>query len=108
MTIGELAEAVGITQPGATRSVAQLARVQMVKVTHGREDQRQRLVALTPRGREQVERGRREVWPQIEAAVADLCAGLNGPLLRQLAAIEDGLAERPLDRRVAKPLRRRT
>jgi hypothetical protein len=31
--------------------------------------------------------------------VAELCGGLSGPILEQLAAIEDGLAEAPLARR---------
>jgi hypothetical protein len=57
------------------------------------------MVTLTPKGKRQVEFGQREIWPRIEAAVADLCAGLSGPLLEQLAAIEDGLAERSLPKR---------
>jgi hypothetical protein len=39
------------------------------------------------------------VWPRIEYAVTDLCGKLSGPLLKQLALIEDGLAAKPLDRR---------
>ncbi|TIS34569.1 MAG: transcriptional regulator, partial [Mesorhizobium sp.] len=42
------------------------------------------------------------VWPRIEGAVAELCADLSGPLLGQLAAIEDRLAATPLDRRADK------
>lgn len=100
LTIGELAEAVGITQPGATRAVAQLGKIGMVKARPGRADQRQRIISLTTKGQRQVDFGRREIWPEVEAAVADLCAPLSGPLLDQLAAIEDGLTERPLDRRI--------
>ncbi len=100
LTIGELAEAVGITQPGATRTVGQLVKLGMVKARPGRDDQRQRIVSLTAKGRQQVAFGKREVWPKVEAAVADLCGGLSGPLLDQLAAIEDGLTERPLDQRI--------
>jgi len=54
-----------------------------------------------------VEFGKREIWPAIEAAVDDLCRDLSGPLLEQLAKIEQGLAERPLDRRAATGARRR-
>jgi DNA-binding MarR family transcriptional regulator len=99
LPIGELAAAVGITQPGATRSVGQLARIGMVRARPAAGDQRQRIVSLTPKGEEQIAYARRTVWPCIETAVADLCAGLAGPLLDQLAAIEDGLAALPLDRR---------
>ena len=99
LTIGELAEAVGITQPGATRTLAQLVELGLVEARASDEDQRRKLMSLTPAGRELVEFSRREVWPRIEAAVRDLCADLNGPLLDQLGAIEDGLASAPLKRR---------
>jgi DNA-binding MarR family transcriptional regulator len=106
LTIGGLAEAVGVTQPGATRSVAQLIKHGVVAARSGRDDQRQRVISLTAKGRRAVEIGRREIWPRIEAAVADLCAGLSGPLLDQLAQIEDGLSERPLGRRPDEARRR--
>jgi DNA-binding MarR family transcriptional regulator len=99
LTIGDLADAVGITQPGATRAVSQLAKVGLVSTRPGRDDQRQRIVSLSAKGRRQVDFARREVWPRIESAVADLCGGLRGPLLDQLAAIEDGLNDAPLVRR---------
>jgi DNA-binding MarR family transcriptional regulator len=80
----------------------------MVKARPGRDDQRQRIVSLTAKGRRQVEFGKREVWPRVEAAVASLCKGLAGPLLDQLGQIEDGLSERPLDRRVVDARGRKT
>lgn len=109
LTIGELAESVGITQPGATRAVAQLAKIGMVRARPGRDDQRQRIISLTAKGQGQVDFGKREIWPEVEAAVADLCETLSGSLLDQLGALEDGLTERPLDKRIAdKKKRRRT
>jgi DNA-binding MarR family transcriptional regulator len=99
LTLGQLAEAVGVTQPGATRSVAQLIERGMLKARPARDDQRQRIVSLAAKGQHEVDRARREVWPRIEAAVADLCGALEGPLLDQLAGIEDGLAVQPLNRR---------
>jgi DNA-binding MarR family transcriptional regulator len=100
LTIGELAEAVGITQPGATRTVAHLGRLGLVSMRQPQTDQRRRVISLTAKGRKQVDVGKRETWPLVEAAVADLCAGLSGPLLDQLAALEDGLADRPLEKRI--------
>ena len=100
LTIGELADAVGITQPGATRVVSQLIALDLIKVQLSPEDQRRKIITLSRKGQELIDRSKRQVWPRIENAVADLCAGLSGPLLKQLAAIEDGLAEKPLDRRV--------
>ena len=98
-TVGELAEAVGITQPGATRAIGQLAKLGLLRLRPGRDDQRQRVVTLTPKGRQAVELGKREIWPRVVAAVADLCRDLSGSLLDQLTQLEDGLAEQPLDRR---------
>jgi DNA-binding MarR family transcriptional regulator len=105
LTVGEIAEALGVTQPGATRNVAELARKGLVKVAPGKNDQRQRVVTLTAKGRRLVETGQREVWPRIEAAVVELCANLGGPLLDQLTAIEDGLAEQSLLKRAEKNTR---
>lgn len=102
LPVGELAQSLGVTQPGVTRSVSLLADLGLVEVTQSNDDQRRRMVALTKSGQRLVDVAKRDVWPRIESAVADLCRDLSGPLLDQLAAIEDGLATAPLDRRVKK------
>jgi len=107
LTIGELADAVGITQPGATRTLAQLVDLGMVTARHAPEDQRRRVISLSRKGQLVIEHAKREVWPRLEKAVADLCGELSGPLLGQLATIEDGLAALPLDRRGRAPARQR-
>lgn len=101
LTIGDLAAAIGMTQPGVTRGVTLLAELGLVKSRAEARDQRRRIVSLSAEGERTVAFAKREVWPRIEAAVADLCSGFATPLLRQLAAIEDRLDERPLDRRGA-------
>ena len=100
LTIGEMAAAVGITQPGVTRAVGQLVELGLLSTESAPDDQRRRIVSLTQEGRRLVAQAKREVWPRINAAAADLCGGLEGTLLDQLAAIEDGLSALPLDRRV--------
>ena len=102
LPVGELAQSLGITQPGVTRSVSLLADLGLVEVTQSDGDQRRRMVSLTRSGQSLVDVAKRDVWPRIESAVADLCRDLSGPLLHQLAAIEDGLAVAPLDRRAGK------
>ncbi|EHH04015.1 MarR family winged helix-turn-helix transcriptional regulator [Mesorhizobium amorphae] len=99
LPVGELAQSLGIAQPGVTRSVSLLAELGLVEVGQSNNDQRRRIVSLTRDGRRLVDVAKRDAWPRIEKAVADLCADLSGPLLDQLAAIEDGLAAVPLDRR---------
>ncbi|MBZ9817801.1 MarR family winged helix-turn-helix transcriptional regulator [Mesorhizobium sp. CA7] len=98
--VGELARSLGIAQPGVTRSVALLAELGLVEVNPSQDDQRRRIVSLSRNGRRLVDQAKREIWPSIENAVGDLCADLSGPLLGQLAAIEDRLAATPLHRRV--------
>jgi DNA-binding MarR family transcriptional regulator len=100
LSIGELAEAVGITQPAATRASSLLVKAGLLRIEPAPDDQRRRVLSLTRKGRQLVDRARREIWPHVESAVADLCCGLTGPLLDQLASIEDALAEKPLHRRV--------
>lgn len=102
LTIGELTLAVGTSQPGVTRTVSQLAAQGFLEVRQSSDDQRRRVVELTPAGQEIVRHSKQHIWPRIEAAVKDLCEDLSGPLLHQLAAIEQGLAAAPLHRRAAK------
>ncbi|WP_027054893.1 MarR family winged helix-turn-helix transcriptional regulator [Mesorhizobium erdmanii] len=102
LPVGELAQSLGVTQPGVTRSVSLLADIGLVEVIQANDDQRRRVVSLTSGGQQLVDAAKRDAWPRIERAVADLCSGLSGPLLEQLAAIEDGLAAAPLARRVEK------
>ena len=99
LTIGELAEAVGVSQPGVTRSVSRLTELGLVTVSHEAGDRRRRTVRLTPRGAGIVETARDIVWPHVTAAVVGLCADLDGPLLGQLGEIEARLDREPLDRR---------
>jgi DNA-binding MarR family transcriptional regulator len=101
LTVGELALAVGISQPGITRTVSQLVDLGLLDLTPSEEDQRRKLASLTKRGQDLIDHSRRTVWPHIEAAVAEICGDLTGPLLDQLAAIETGLSEAPLVRRGA-------
>ena len=95
LTVGELAEAVGVSQPGITRSVARLAEQGLITVTHESGDRRRRSVQLTPAGDEVVARARTEVWPHVEAAVIEACDGLDGPLLGELAELEARLDRDP-------------
>jgi len=105
LTIGQLAEAVGVSQPGATRTVGQLAEAGLLEIATTADDLRRRSVTLTRQGKKLVETGKRESWPVIHAAVKALCAEAPGDLLAHLAAIEDGLAAVPLAKRV--PVRRK-
>lgn len=101
LSVGALASALGVSQPGITRSVGQLARQGVVTVERSDADQRAKVVDLTDAGRHWVEHGRRVVWPLIEVCVAELTAGQSGPLLDQLDHLEQGLAETSFAQRIA-------
>ncbi|MFC5066877.1 MarR family winged helix-turn-helix transcriptional regulator [Flaviflagellibacter deserti] len=104
LAVGELAEAIGVTQPGATKTTIQLVGLGFVRVEQSPEDQRRKIVGLTEKGQAVVDTAKRELWPLIDHAVADLCGGLDAPFLDQLVRIEDGLTAAPLARRVGKNL----
>jgi DNA-binding MarR family transcriptional regulator len=99
LTIGDLAQAVGISQPGATRTISQLQDLGYLELNAAPEDQRRKLASLTKKGQALVDRSKETVWPQIEKAVIDICGDLSGTLLEQIAAIENALAAAPLGRR---------
>ncbi|MGZ3707736.1 MAG: MarR family winged helix-turn-helix transcriptional regulator, partial [Bdellovibrionota bacterium] len=101
LTIGDLAKAVGVTQPGTTRMVGQLSDAGLVAVVASKKDQRRKEVSLTAEGKRLVATGRKVAFPAVERAVRDLCEELTGSLLEQLDAIEDGLAAKSLYRRAS-------
>jgi DNA-binding MarR family transcriptional regulator len=94
--VGELTEAVGISQPGVTRMLDKLEADGLVCSTQLVDDRRVRTIALTRSGRQLISRSKRTAWPMIEAAVADACAGPALPLLAVLAALERALVTAPL------------
>ncbi len=102
LTVGEMAETVGMTQPGATRALGQLEAEGLVEIPQATDDARRKSVTLTKQGKRLVEIGKRDVWPLIDAAVKEACRKLSGSLLEQLAGLEDGLADEPIDRRAAR------
>jgi DNA-binding MarR family transcriptional regulator len=88
MTIGEIAQAAGLTQPAATQTVALMARTGLVKVTASREDARRRAVRLAPAGARLLPR-LQAAWDATRRAAQALDAELAHPLS---AAVDDALA----------------
>ena len=104
MTIGELAAALGVSQPGVTRSVRQLEAAGLVEAAPAGSDQRRRPVMLTEKAAGIVDRAQAELWPHVEAAVREMCGAVEGSFLQQLDAIEDALDRMPIDRRAEKKI----
>ncbi|TVV71001.1 bifunctional helix-turn-helix transcriptional regulator/GNAT family N-acetyltransferase [Sphingomonas solaris] len=96
LTIGQLVEAVGVSQPGVTRAIGQLIELGLARSDTGR-DQRQRTISLTEAGVAAMARARLHVWPRVEEAVATLCGGDAAVFLDRLTEVENALAATPLD-----------
>jgi DNA-binding MarR family transcriptional regulator len=113
--VGELSQAVGVSQPVVSRSLLGLEASGLVESTPVAADRRVRRVRLSRKGRELVRHAKSAVWPLIDAAVAQACRSLKGSLLEQLSALEAALEQAPLAQRASaetsvppKPFRRRS
>ena len=98
-TVGGLSEALGFSQPTVTRAIARLVAMGLVDVSRVHRDQRHKTISLTEAGQHAMARSKLLVFPRVEAAVKEMTHDLSGPLLAQVAALEERLAERPLDQR---------
>ena len=96
LTIGQLVQAVGISQPGVTRSIGQLVDLGIVQSEQG-EDQRQRTISLTPAGIGVLARARLYVWPQVEEAVHALFGGRADAFVDRVTELGAGLEATPID-----------
>jgi len=94
--VGDLTEAMGISQPGVTRMLDKLEEAGLVRSVQSTDDRRVRSIELSKTGRQLVSKSKRAVWPVIEAAVADACDGRAQSLLATLSALEEALAAAPL------------
>ncbi|RJX68232.1 GNAT family N-acetyltransferase [Tsuneonella suprasediminis] len=100
-TIGQLAEEIGVSQPGVTRSVNQLAKLDILTDAPA-ADQRTRLVELTQAGRYAAHRATHDMWSRIGMAAEELMAGASGSFLDQIAAIEAALDEGSIAERASR------
>jgi DNA-binding MarR family transcriptional regulator/N-acetylglutamate synthase-like GNAT family acetyltransferase len=100
MTVGEMVNAAGISQPAVTRSLSLLVEQGLIETSHIHKDQRHKTISLTESGRDVLRISKSEIWPQVEAAAIGLCENGSGPLTGQLDAIEDALSAQDLYQRV--------
>jgi DNA-binding MarR family transcriptional regulator len=96
VSVGELAEALGASQPGVTRMLDRVQEEGLVESTQPVVDRRVRTIGLTKAGRQLVSKAKRTVWPAVDTAVADACSGPARSLLAALASLEEALAAMPL------------
>ncbi|MEE7493866.1 bifunctional helix-turn-helix transcriptional regulator/GNAT family N-acetyltransferase [Methylobacterium oryzae] len=100
LTIGDAAAALGVSQPAATRTAAGLVELGLLDEARSDADLRQKALTLSTAGRALMARAKDALWPRVDRAVAGLCAGLSGPLLDQIAALERRLEAVPFAARI--------
>jgi len=98
-SVGEVASAIGMSQPAVTRSVTRLVELGLVETRPAAHDRRQRALVLSETGQAMLLESKYSVWPQVEAAVAELCGPRGGAMLAEIATLEAGLRAASLDRR---------
>lgn len=91
ISVGDLASALGISQPGVTRSVNRLVELGLVATSRQDFDRRLTTLTLTEAGAAVLARARAIVWAPIGAAVREMTGDLAGPLAAQLTALEQRL-----------------
>jgi DNA-binding MarR family transcriptional regulator len=99
LTIGQIAEAAGITQPAATQTVALMIKEGLVRAEPGPVDGRQRLIRLTREGRALLPQ-LRDCWQATEIAAASLDAALPRPLSQSLGDAISALEGKSFDSRI--------
>ena len=81
-TLGQIAEAAGITQPAATQTIALMSKDGLVSVKPAPDDARQRLIRLTKKGR--------ALYPKMQACWA--ATNLAADSLEQDSALSSAIA----------------
>ena len=99
-TIGQIAVAAGITQPAATQTIALMVKDGLVSSTAGPGDARQRLICLTPNGRELLPQ-LQACWAATKLAADSLDRDSRFPLSEALASAIAALEVRPFAKRIA-------
>lgn len=99
MTIGAAAGGLGVSQPAATRTVANLMERGLIDSAAAAEDGRVRLLSLTATGSEVIARTRREIWPRLAQVVSALCDGREHELLTLMTSLEVRMSEQSMAER---------
>lgn len=101
LTVGALAQQLRISQPTVTRTVLALIDQGLLTASREGRDQRHKTLALSAEGEALIARAERDLWPRVEAAVAQMCAGLEGSFLEQIAMLEAEMDKLSLAGRVS-------
>lgn len=97
--ITEIARELGVTHPAVNQIAGDLEKAGLLVSLRDREDDRRRLLSLSPQGKELIAR-LLPVWQDIEEAARDLLDTHAPNLLGDLDRVENALDEKEMSRRV--------
>jgi DNA-binding MarR family transcriptional regulator len=98
-TIGQIADAAGITQPAATQTVALMLKEGLLSASPGEKDARQKLIRLSEQGQALLPR-LRQCWQATRAAADSLDRDMPYPLSQALAQAIAALQAQPFGERI--------
>lgn len=91
LSVVEIAEEIGYTHPSTISLLKELEKIKLIRSRKDKTDERKRLIALTPKGRELVEK-MRPVWHVMALSLAEITNTPNN-LLRAVEEVEAKLKE---------------
>ena len=97
-SVADLVVALGITQPGISRTLAALNRAGLVRIQADKKDARTRRAYLTSKSVALMDELWADVFGKVEAAASELCEGLG--FLDMLGIIEQRNRELPFGQRI--------
>lgn len=106
-TIGQIAEAAGITQPAATQTVGRMIKEGLVTAEAGAQDGRRKMVRLTAQGQAMLPQLQR-CWQATAEAARSLEAELPSSLSETLASASAALAGKSFGERIREARARQT
>jgi DNA-binding MarR family transcriptional regulator len=99
LSVTEIAEIAGITQPAATQTIALMIREGLLVSESSREDSRQKVIEMTRHGRDLLPR-LQTCWEAVTTAANSLDADLPFPLSQLLDLAIEALAKKPFETRI--------
>ncbi len=103
MTITQLAQALGLTHPAVSQVASQLYAAGLIQDRRDQDDDRRRLLSLSPAGRRTLLR-LEPVWIEIRAAAREVLSDADADLLREVERLETVIARRSVVDRVRERL----
>lgn len=91
ISITQLAQNLGLSQPSVTRNVNSLKKIEIVSVKSSKTDNRQKLISLSPKGIKICNELDNKIWKNITQIMLEITQNCNGDFQDQILHIETNL-----------------